>query len=130
MKNRSDGHFEKKYGSGVPLVGLTHQASDRGMCLTRSTDGSAKAEYCKTSPINWTPAFFTWVGLCPYGTCKKLKNICYNDINLIGQRNLSQKGANMINTNRKRDHAIFRRTASKTKLINVAPKVMRGGIRL
>lgn len=54
----------------------------------------------------------------------------YNDINLFGQRNLSQKGAAMINTNRKRDHAIFRRTASKTKLINVAPKVMRGGIRL
>ena len=44
--------------------------------------------------------------------------------------NLSQKGAKMINTNRKRDRAIFRRTASKTKLINVAPKVMRGGIRL
>ena len=36
----------------------------------------------------------------------------------------------MINTNRRRDHKIFRHTAAKTKLINVSPKVMRGGIRL
>ena len=36
----------------------------------------------------------------------------------------------MINTNRKRDHASFARTAKKTKKINVSPKVMRGGTRL
>lgn len=36
----------------------------------------------------------------------------------------------MINTNRRRDHANFARTAKKTKKINVSPKVMRGGIRL
>lgn len=36
----------------------------------------------------------------------------------------------MINTNRSKDHAIFKRTASSTKKINVAPKMMRGGIRL
>lgn len=29
-----------------------------------------------------------------------------------------------------KDKKIFRRTASKTKKINIAPKVMRGGIRL
>lgn len=28
------------------------------------------------------------------------------------------------------DHKIFRRTATKTKKINISPKVMRGGIRL
>lgn len=31
---------------------------------------------------------------------------------------------------RKNDHKIFRNTASKTKAINLAPKIMRGGIRL
>lgn len=36
----------------------------------------------------------------------------------------------MINTNRSEDHKIFKRTASSTKKINVAPKMMRGGIRL
>ena len=36
----------------------------------------------------------------------------------------------MINTNRKRDHKNFARTAKKTKKINVSPKVMRGGTRL
>lgn len=36
----------------------------------------------------------------------------------------------MINTNRARDHKIFKRTAASTKKINVSPKVMRGGIRL
>ena len=30
----------------------------------------------------------------------------------------------------RRDTRIFRRTAVKTKKINVAPKIMRGGIRL
>jgi len=30
----------------------------------------------------------------------------------------------------KKDKKIFRRTAVKTKKINVAPKIMRGGIRL
>lgn len=34
------------------------------------------------------------------------------------------------NTNRRRDAKIFKRTAATTKKINVAPKVMRGGIRL
>ena len=34
------------------------------------------------------------------------------------------------NTNRIRDAKIFKRTAATTKKINVAPKVMRGGIRL
>lgn len=29
-----------------------------------------------------------------------------------------------------KDKSIFRRTAAKTKLINVSPKSMRGGIRL
>ena len=36
----------------------------------------------------------------------------------------------MINTNRSKDHAIFKRTASSTKKVNVSPKVMRGGTRL
>ena len=36
----------------------------------------------------------------------------------------------MINTHRKKDHKIFKRTATGTKLMNVAPKIMRGGIRL
>lgn len=34
------------------------------------------------------------------------------------------------NTKTKNDHRIFKRTAAATKKINVAPKVMRGGIRL
>ena len=34
------------------------------------------------------------------------------------------------NTNKKRDRAIFKRTAASTKKINVSPKTMRGGIRL
>lgn len=132
MKNRSVGHFEKKYGSGVPLVGLTHQASDRGMCLTRSTNGSAKAEYCNKSNLLDTCELFSWVELCPCGTCKKLNNLCYNDINLNGQRNLSQKGDNMAitNTRKRKDKKIFKITAAGTKKINVAPKRMRGGIRL
>lgn len=33
-------------------------------------------------------------------------------------------------TNKKVDSRIFRNTASKTKLINISPKQMRGGIRL
>ena len=36
----------------------------------------------------------------------------------------------MINTNRRRDHKNFARTAKSTKKINVSPKVMRGGTRL
>lgn len=35
-----------------------------------------------------------------------------------------------INTNRSRDHKIFKRTAANSKKINVSPKVMRGGTRL
>lgn len=31
---------------------------------------------------------------------------------------------------RGKDSKVFRRTATKTKKINIAPKVMRGGIRL
>ena len=34
------------------------------------------------------------------------------------------------NTKRKVDRKIFKRTAASTKKINVAPKAMRGGIRL
>lgn len=34
------------------------------------------------------------------------------------------------NTRRKVDAKIFKRTAASTKKINVAPKIMRGGIRL
>lgn len=30
----------------------------------------------------------------------------------------------------KKDRQVFRQTAAKTKRINIAPKVMRGGIRL
>ena len=33
-------------------------------------------------------------------------------------------------TKRKIDRKIFKRTANSTKKINVAPKIMRGGIRL
>lgn len=33
-------------------------------------------------------------------------------------------------TKTKKDEKIFRRTAAKTKTINIAPKVMRGGTRL
>ncbi len=33
-------------------------------------------------------------------------------------------------TNRLNDHKIFARTAAKTKKINIAPKIMRGGTRL
>lgn len=32
--------------------------------------------------------------------------------------------------NKKRDNAVFRRTAAKSKKINIDPKVFRGGIRL
>ena len=32
--------------------------------------------------------------------------------------------------NRQKDAKIFRRTASKSKKINIDPKIMRGGIRL
>lgn len=32
--------------------------------------------------------------------------------------------------NRKRDRRFFKRTANKTKKMNISPKVMRGGIRL
>ena len=35
-----------------------------------------------------------------------------------------------INTNRRKDKKIFKRTAASTKKINIAPKVMRGGTRL
>lgn len=35
-----------------------------------------------------------------------------------------------INTNRRKDRKIFKRTAASTKKINIAPKVMRGGTRL
>lgn len=38
--------------------------------------------------------------------------------------------SNRSETKKSVDSRIFRNTASKTKLINVAPKVMRGGIRL
>lgn len=31
---------------------------------------------------------------------------------------------------KKGDHSMFTRTASKTKQINITPKIMRGGIRL
>lgn len=34
------------------------------------------------------------------------------------------------NANRKSDRNQFRRTAKKTKLINIRPKILRGGIRL
>lgn len=34
------------------------------------------------------------------------------------------------NTKEKKDHNIFRRTAVKTKKINITPKPMRGGTRL
>ncbi len=37
---------------------------------------------------------------------------------------------NRTDTNKKTDEKIFRRTAVKTKLINIDPKNMRGGIRL
>lgn len=36
----------------------------------------------------------------------------------------------MINTNRSTDKKIFKRTAAKTKTINIAPKIYRGGIRM
>lgn len=36
----------------------------------------------------------------------------------------------MTNTRKRKDRAIFRRTAAGTKKINIKPKVMRGGIRL
>lgn len=36
----------------------------------------------------------------------------------------------MINTNRRKDRKIFRRTAVSSKKINVSPSIMRGGIRL
>lgn len=34
------------------------------------------------------------------------------------------------NTNKRKDKAIFSRTAASTKKINISPKVMRGGTRL
>lgn len=36
----------------------------------------------------------------------------------------------MTNTNKKKDREIFRRTAAKTKNINIKPRIMRGGIRM
>lgn len=36
----------------------------------------------------------------------------------------------MTNTNKKTDKKIFKRTAAKTKKINIAPKIYRGGIRM
>lgn len=36
----------------------------------------------------------------------------------------------IVNTNKGKDKQYFARTASNTKKINVAPKQMRGGIRL
>lgn len=38
--------------------------------------------------------------------------------------------ARRIMKNRKKDRKIFRNTANTTKKMNIAPKVMRGGIRL
>lgn len=38
--------------------------------------------------------------------------------------------ARRLRVSRGRDRKIFRRTASVTKRINIAPRVMRGGIRL
>lgn len=35
-----------------------------------------------------------------------------------------------VNTNKRKDGKIFRRTAQNTKKINLAPKTMRGGTRL
>lgn len=35
-----------------------------------------------------------------------------------------------VNTNKRKDTKIFRRTAQNTKKINLAPKTMRGGTRL
>lgn len=35
-----------------------------------------------------------------------------------------------VNTKPRNDHKVFKRTASSTKKVNVAPKVMRGGTRL
>ena len=35
-----------------------------------------------------------------------------------------------VNTRPKNDRKVFKRTASSTKKVNVAPKVMRGGTRL
>lgn len=43
------------------------------------------------------------------------------------------KGADImakINTNRRKDHKIFKRVANQVKKVNVKPKIMRGGIRL
>lgn len=36
----------------------------------------------------------------------------------------------MINTKKSKDHKIFRRTAAKTKNINIKPRIQRGGIRM
>ncbi len=36
----------------------------------------------------------------------------------------------MTNTNHQKDKRVFKQTAAKTKRVNIAPKVMRGGIRL
>lgn len=36
----------------------------------------------------------------------------------------------MTNTRHKKDKKIFRRTASKTKTINIKPRIMRGGIHM
>ena len=36
----------------------------------------------------------------------------------------------MTNTRKRKDHKVFRRTASKTKTINIRPRIMRGGIHM
>lgn len=36
----------------------------------------------------------------------------------------------MTNTNKRKDSKVFRRTAAKTKNINIKPRIMRGGIRM
>lgn len=36
----------------------------------------------------------------------------------------------ITNTNKRTDSKIFKRTAASTKKVNIAPKTMRGGIRL
>lgn len=44
-----------------------------------------------------------------------------------------KKGADYmakINTNRRKDHKIFKRVANQVKKVNVKPRIMRGGIRL
>lgn len=45
---------------------------------------------------------------------------------------MGQKGEQMsrVNTNKRKDSKIFKRTAQTTKKVNLAPKTMRGGTRL